>query len=105
MVRVLSPSNSVMISESVCSNIFFEHASANVLQLKPCDIAFRILQNRWRIPAGQIVYIGDNIAKDLQAPMQLGMQFIYYKNADGIYPRTDSVIDVPVITDISELKL
>lgn len=70
---------------------------------KPCDIAFRMLQNRWRIPAGQIVYVGDNIAKDLQAPMQLGMQFIYFKNSDGIYPRTGSVIDVKTVTDIREL--
>ncbi|MBR6390786.1 MAG: ATP-grasp domain-containing protein, partial [Lachnospiraceae bacterium] len=86
-------------------NIMITDELGGVQFRKPCDIAFRILQNRWRIPAGQIVYIGDNIAKDMQAPMQLGMQFIYYKNADGIYPRTGSVIDVPVITDISELKL
>lgn len=70
---------------------------------KPCDIAFRILQTRWRITPGEIVYIGDNIAKDLQAPLQLGMQFIYYRNEGGIYPRTGSVIDIHEIGDLQEL--
>lgn len=53
---------------------------------KPCDIAFRILQIRWRLPAEAIVYVGDNPAKDFQAPRQLGMKFVYFKNPDGLYP-------------------
>ena len=52
---------------------------------KPCDIAFRILQNRWRLPASQMVYIGDNPAKDFQAPQQLGMKSLWFKNTDGLY--------------------
>lgn len=53
---------------------------------KPCDIAFRILQTRWRLPAETIVYVGDNPAKDFQAPRQLGMKCVYFKNPDGLYP-------------------
>lgn len=34
---------------------------------KPNDIAFRIMQCRWRIPFEQMVYVGDNPAKDFQA--------------------------------------
>lgn len=52
---------------------------------KPCDIAFRILQTRWRLPAGKIVYVGDNPAKDFQAPRQLGMKSVCFKNPDGLY--------------------
>ena len=52
---------------------------------KPNDIAFRIMQNRWRLPFEQIVYVGDNVNKDFQAPRQLGMKFIYFKNPDGLY--------------------
>lgn len=52
---------------------------------KPCDIAFRIMQHRWGIPFEQIVYIGDNPEKDFQAPKQLGMQTVHFKNEDGIY--------------------
>ncbi|MCR5595062.1 MAG: ATP-grasp domain-containing protein, partial [Lachnospiraceae bacterium] len=70
---------------------------------KPNDIAFRIMQNRWRIPFENIVYIGDNISKDLQAPLQLGMHFIYFENSDGIYPRKGSVLEVKTIKDLKEL--
>ena len=69
---------------------------------KPCDIAFRILQNRWRLPMEEIVYVGDNPAKDFQAPKQLGMMSIWFKNADGLYSR-DSEADVQTIDDIREL--
>ena len=52
---------------------------------KPCDIAFRIMQTKWRLPMSQIVYVGDNPVKDFQAPQQLGMCSIYYYNKDSIY--------------------
>lgn len=58
---------------------------------KPCDIAFRIMQNRWRIPFESMVYVGDNPNKDFQAPKQLGMRFLYFKNADGLY-RADGTL-------------
>ena len=52
---------------------------------KPCDIAFRIIRERWRIPAGEILYVGDNPAKDFQAPRQLGMRNVWFDNPDGLY--------------------
>ncbi len=52
---------------------------------KPNDIAFRIIQCRWRLPFGQIAYVGDNINKDFQAPKQLGMRCILIDNEDGLY--------------------
>ena len=52
---------------------------------KPCDIAFRIMVTRWRLNPADVVYVGDNPAKDFQAPQQLGMRSIYCSNPDGIY--------------------
>lgn len=52
---------------------------------KPNDISFRIMQNRWCIPFEQIMYVGDNVNKDFQAPKQLGMKWVWYKNPDGLY--------------------
>lgn len=52
---------------------------------KPNDISFRIIQNRWKIPFEQMMYIGDNFNKDFQAPKQLGMKYGYYRNMEGIY--------------------
>ncbi|MBO6129126.1 MAG: ATP-grasp domain-containing protein [Pseudobutyrivibrio sp.] len=52
---------------------------------KPNDISFRIMQNRWCIPFEQIMYVGDNVNKDFQAPKQLGMKWVWFKNPDGLY--------------------
>ena len=56
---------------------------------KPNDISFRIMQNRWRIPYGQIAYVGDNPVKDFQAAKQLGMNSVWIKNVDGLYQTED----------------
>lgn len=60
---------------------------------KPNDIAFRIIQCRWRLPFGEIAYIGDNMTKDFQAPKQLGMKSIYFQNEDGLYYDADCETD------------
>ena len=52
---------------------------------KPCDIAFRILQTKWRLPASEMVYVADNPVKDFQAPQQLGMKSVWFKNSAGLY--------------------
>ncbi len=57
---------------------------------KPCDIAFRIMVTRWRLNHADVVYVGDNPAKDFQAPQQLGMRHLLFSNSDGIYPSTEN---------------
>ena len=52
---------------------------------KPCDIAFRIMLTRWRLHPSEVIYVGDNPAKDFLAPRQLGMRTVYYRNPDGLY--------------------
>ena len=52
---------------------------------KPCDIAFRIMATRWEMNPADIVYVGDNIIKDFQAPHQLGMKTLWFENDDGLY--------------------
>lgn len=68
---------------------------------KPNDIAFRIMQCRWRIPFERMVYVGDNINKDFQAPRQLGMQSVYFDNKEGLYYQ--SVSRVPNIGKIEDI--
>ena len=71
---------------------------------KPCDITFRIMITRWRLNPADVVYVGDNPIKDFQAPQQLGMRSLWFRNADGIYqdPNKDSGWTV---RNISELKV
>lgn len=52
---------------------------------KPCDIAFRIMQRKFNIPFENMIYVGDNPEKDFIAPIQLGMQTLFFKNTEGIY--------------------
>ena len=56
---------------------------------KPCDIAFRVMQTKWRMHPSEIVYVGDNPVKDFQAPQQLGMKSLWCRNEDGLY-KTES---------------
>lgn len=69
---------------------------------KPCDIAFRIMQRRWKIPFEQLLYVGDNEAKDFQAPKQLGMRSAYFKNTDGLYfvSHAEGIKDITGIEDM-----
>ena len=71
---------------------------------KPCDIAFRILQTRWRLNPSEMVYVGDNPRKDFQAPQQLGMKSVLLTDGDSIY--YDESFDssyIKVIHGIKEL--
>ena len=69
---------------------------------KPCDIAFRIMQLRWKIPYEQMLYVGDNPTKDFQACRQLGMQCVYFNNREGLYSG-GKTFGIQVIEQISEL--
>lgn len=71
---------------------------------KPCDVAFRILQRRWNIPFEQLVYLGDNLAKDFKAPKQLGMKTVYFENTDGIYYKEIDT-DAKTITKITDFTI
>lgn len=52
---------------------------------KPCDIAYRMMQRFFNVDYSEMVYVGDNAAKDFTAPRQLGMQSIWFDNSDGLY--------------------
>lgn len=52
---------------------------------KPCDIAFRIMLIWWSLNPEDVVYVGDNPFKDFQAPQQLGMRYLWFRNEDGLY--------------------
>lgn len=71
--------------EEIVDDIIITDELGGVQFRKPCDIAFRIMQNRWRLPASQMLYVADNPAKDFQAPQQLGMKSVWFRNMDGLY--------------------
>ena len=54
---------------------------------KPCTVAFEMMRDHFGTPYERMVYIGDNLAKDMQPPLALGMKFIHFDNEDGIYRR------------------
>ncbi len=71
--------------EELMDDIIITDELGGVQFRKPCDIGFRIIQNRWRISTNEIIYIGDNVFKDFQAPIQLGMGSILFDNDNGLY--------------------
>ena len=70
---------------------------------KPCDIAFRIMLTRWRLNPADIIYVGDNIQKDFQAPQQIGMRSIALNNRDGLYVFQDALYKRTVLSHICDL--
>lgn len=52
---------------------------------KPHLRAFEIMQTHFGIPYNQMVYVGDNFRKDYIAPQKLGMDYVFFRNPDGIY--------------------
>lgn len=71
--------------DSMVDDIIITDELGGVQFRKPNDISFRIMQNRWKIPFEEMVYVGDNPVKDFQAPSQLGMKTLFFKNSDGLY--------------------
>lgn len=69
---------------------------------KPCDIAFRIMITKWRLNPADVVYVGDNAGKDFQAPQQLGMQSVWFKNEDGLYKYHTNMNYIDSISDIKK---
>lgn len=57
---------------------------------KPCDIAFRIMQRQCNVDYSQMLYVADNPQKDFRACQQLSMQYLWFKNCDGIYIDSDT---------------
>lgn len=72
---------------------------------KPCDIAFRIMITKWRLDPSEVIYVGDNVNKDFQAPRQLGMKTIWFRNKDGLYDRdeTNGILSVCNIEEILDV--
>jgi len=52
---------------------------------KPNKTAFILMAKKLEVPLKKMLYVGDNKNKDFIAPNQLGMQSIWFKNAEGIY--------------------
>ena len=73
---------------------------------KPCDLAFRLLQRRWKMDPSQIVYVGDNLEKDFQAARQLGMKALWFNNPDGLYTKgsVGSSEKAPGVKEISGIR-
>ena len=75
---------------------------------KPCDISFRIMAVKWRLPFEQIVYVGDNLEKDHMAPLELGMKFIHFNNKNGLYNKTkisSELMTIESVDNLNDLKL
>ena len=71
---------------------------------KPCDISFRIMQRKLGVAFESMVYVGDNLTKDLIAPRQLGMRAVWFDNSDGVHTMPSGALlpenKIDAITDI-----
>lgn len=70
---------------------------------KPCDIAFRIIATHWEMNPTDIVYVGDNVNKDFQAPQRLGMKSVWFRNEDGMYLQHEESLSIRKIGEITDI--
>lgn len=89
--------------DSMVDDVIITDELGGIQFRKPCDIAFRIMTTRWRLNPADVVYIGDNAAKDFQACRQLGMKSLWFRNTDGLY-QSDVVDGIRVIEKITEIR-
>lgn len=88
--------------ESLVDDIIITDELGGIQFRKPCDISFRIIQNKWKIAFDNLLYVGDNPQKDFLAPRSLAMQVAYFKNVDGLHGDcSDS--QYPIVTNILEV--
>ncbi len=71
---------------------------------KPCDIAYRIIQRRWKLLFEEMVYVGDNAGKDFVAPRSLGMHSIWFDNEDGLYRAACENVAVVKVVSFEKLQ-
>lgn len=89
--------------ESLVDDIIVTDELGGIQFRKPCDIAFRIIQRRWGIPFEQIIYVGDNMDKDFQAPKQLGMKYLYLQNRDSVHGVHEGITE-NTVSGIEEMR-
>lgn len=85
-------------------NIIITDEIGGIQFRKPCDIAFRILMTCWRLNPADVVYVGDNAEKDFQAPHQLGMRSVWFRNEDGLYSNISISTQLKQICSIQEFN-
>ena len=93
--------------ESLVDDILITDALGGVQFRKPCDIGFRILQRKWRLPFARIGYVGDNVRKDFIAPLSLGMRALYVPCPAGLYydgNETEIFHGITTLSSVTEVK-
>lgn len=73
-----------LIDEYVVTDALAGRADVRLFR-KPCPLAFHVIRERFGIPFEDMIYVGDNVRKDFQAPASLGMTAVWYHNEHGIY--------------------
>lgn len=92
--------------EKMVDDIIITDELGGVQFRKPCDIAFRIMLTRWRLNPADVIYVGDNVVKDFQAPSKLGMKSCWFKNKNGVYSHefmSKDIVNVDSFTQLNKL--
>ena len=89
--------------EKLVDSIIITDELGGISFRKPNDISFRIMQRKFGIPFGRMMYVGDNPSKDFIAPRQLGMQSVWFFNEEGLYAPKCEPCKVKTINKLSDL--
>lgn len=71
--------------EGYVDEIIITDELGGIAYRKPCEAAFKRIQELLNVEFSGMCYVGDNIKKDFIAPEKLGMETIWFKNKNGLY--------------------
>ncbi len=70
---------------------------------KPHHRAFELVEESFDVRPNQLVYIGDNPAKDFAAPRSRGWQTVRVRRPAGLHSQIESPDGTPEVTSLAEL--
>ena len=81
-IRALELDN--LIDEYIVTDALAGNADVRLFR-KPNPLAFQVMRERLGVSFEDMIYVGDNIQKDFQGPVSLGMTAVWFRNPQGIY--------------------
>ncbi len=70
---------------------------------KPHEKSFILMKEYFDCNYGEMIYVGDNVNKDFDAPIKLGINSIHILNHEGVYTDVNHMKNLIVIRNLNEI--
>jgi putative hydrolase of the HAD superfamily len=71
---------------------------------KPDPSVYRLIEDRWSLSGPELVFVGDNPAKDFQAPLELGWHSVRVRRGGSLHFEVATPDGVTEVPDLAEVR-